>query len=139
MVLRQRTGEGLASQNGILIPSAFPVTVTAEAVTRPAQGSTSCYRLPSTARAGMLEGTGEEQPVHGTWDTAGPVPAPAGSPSTHTGAQLCRPPASGAAESHLLAWRMLMAAACFTQQLPLSSYSRFSIRRGKENEFSPHI
>lgn len=30
-----------------------------------------------------------------------------------------------------------MVAARFTQQLPLSSYSMFSIQHGKENEFSP--
>lgn len=51
--------QGTSSQELCPHPSAFPVT--AAAVTRPAQVRTSCLWLPSTARAGVLAGTGAEQ------------------------------------------------------------------------------
>lgn len=137
--LRKRTGKGLTPRNYVLIPSAFPVTATAAAVTflpRRAPPAIDCLAQPCRdARGHWRRATGTWPIVCGMWHTAGPAPAPAGSHSTHTGSQLCRPLTSGTTKSHLLAWRMPMVASCSTEQLPLSSYSMFNIWCGKENEF----
>lgn len=103
---------------------------------RRAPPATDCLAQPCRdARGHWRRATGTWPIVCGMWHTAGPAPAPAGSHSTHTGSQLCRPLTSGTTKSHLLAWRMPMVASCSTEQLPLSSYSMFNIWCGKENEF----